>query len=186
MEELRKNLRTGEKVLWESAPKQFGLLEGKLKSKILGEWMVAVALAVWLLYLEKDNPAFGVGVKLLVAVVVAAIIISSIMEYLSLKHQKYYLTDQRAIVLTGDSTFYYMDLDKIDDFEDIRDVASDGCIAMGSAILPEVRKQLRWRACHPKTDLQEDNGNGEALGMVFYLPSGIERALELLQASAPA
>lgn len=186
MEELRKNLRTGEKILWEGTPKQFGLLEGKIKSRILGEWIVTVVFAAWLLYVEKDNLNFGMGLKALVLVVAAAIIMSPVMEYYSLKRQKYYLTDQRAIVLTGDRTFYYMDLNKIDDFEDIRDVASDGCIAIGAEILPEVRRQLRWRACHPKTDMQETNTNGEALGMVFYLPTEMERALELLKASALA
>lgn len=181
MEELRKNLREGENLLWQSGPKPFPLLEGGLRNRILGEWIITLLLAACLLYVERDNPAFGTGVKLLVAVVAAVMIFSPMVEYYNLKRQKYFLTDQRAIVVTGDNTFYYMDFDKIDDICVIDDVAAGECIAMGGCILEDVRRQLRWQACHPKTDLQEADNRGEALGMVFYLPEEMERAMAILK-----
>ena len=123
MEELRRHLRPGEKLLWESAPEHFPLLEGKMMPRILGEWIITTGLAAWLLYVERDNPNFGTGIVCLVLLVAAAIIAAPLMEYYNLRKQAYYLTDQRAILMTGDKTFYYMDLDRIDAVEVIRGVA---------------------------------------------------------------
>lgn len=181
MQELRRHLREGETLLWQSQPKDFPLLEGQMKTRIIVEWILAVAAAVWFFYVERNNPGFGLGVKALVALVVAAIILAPVVERYSLKKQKYFLTDQRAILIAGGRDFYYVDLDQIDAWEVIRDVAQGECIAMGSVILGEVRKQLRWQSCHPKIDLQEAKSNGEVLGMVFYLPQDVDRALELLK-----
>ncbi|MDD5931475.1 MAG: hypothetical protein PUC45_03310 [Oscillospiraceae bacterium] len=180
MEELRRHLRPGEKLLWESAPEYFPLLEGKMMPRILGEWIITTGLAAWLLYVERDNPNFGTGIVCLVLLVAAAIIAAPLMEYYNLRKQAYYLTDQRAILMTGDKTFYYMDLDRIDAVEVIRGVADGGCIAMGGCILQEVRRQLRWQACHPRTDLQAADSSGEALGMVFYLPKRMDEVLHLI------
>ena len=181
MQELHKYMRPGESLLWESAPGDFPLLEGKLRARILGEWLITLLFAGWLLYVERDEPGFGNGVKLLVALVAAAIILAPVMEYQSLKKQKYFLTDQRAILLTADRDFYYMDYDKIDDCRLIEDMAQGGCIAMGSLIMADVRRQLRWQACHPKTDLQEADRSGESLGMVFYAPAGVDKMVTLMQ-----
>ena len=181
MEQLRKHLREGESLLWQSGPKQFPLLEGGMKGKILGEWIVTVFLAAWLLYVERDNAGFGTGAKFLVVVVAGAILLSPIVEYFSLRSQRYFLTDQRAILLTGDKTLYYMDFDRMDRAEVIDGVAADRCIAMGGCIPGDVKRQLRWQACHPKTDLQEADTRGEALGMVFYLPDGFEQAVALMR-----
>ena len=186
MQELRKHLRTGETLLWESQPKSFPLLEGKMKTRIIVEWFLAGVLAVWFFYVERNNANFNTGVKALVALVVAAIVLSPVVERYSLRKQKYYLTDQRAILIGGDRAFYYMNLDQIDEWENIADVAEGECIAMGGMILEEVRKQLRWQSCHPKIDLQEAKSDGEVLGMVFYLPHDVDRALELLKRAGKA
>lgn len=183
MRELKKYLRNDESILWESAPEAFPLLEGKLKARILGEWVITVLFALWLFYVDQGQANFGTGVKVLVLLVAAAIILSPVVERYSLKNQKYYLTDQRAILLSGDDTLYYMDYDKIDDCQLIRGVAQGDCIAMGSAIMGDVRRQLRWQACHPKMDLQETSVRGEALGMVFYLPAGVEKMVKLMRQS---
>ena len=181
MQELNHNLRTGEDILWESAPEKFPLLEGKLKLRILGEWIITVLFAAWLFYVERDQPGFGTGVKALVLLVAGAILLSPFVEHWSLKRQKYYLTDQRAILVSSDNTLYYMDYDQIDDCRLIRGIAQGDCIAMGGAIMEDVRRQLRWQACHPKMDLQGTNIRGEALGMVFYLPAGAEKMVHLMR-----
>lgn len=181
MRELNQYLRENENILWESAPENFPLLEGKLKLRIIGEWIVTVFFAACLFYVERDQPSFGTGVKALVILVAAAIILSPLVEYMNLQKQKYYLTDQRAILVTADDSLYYMDYDKIDDCQLIEDVAQGGCIAMGSIIMADVRRQLRWQTCHPKMDQQEAATRGEALGMVFYKPAGVEKMVKLMQ-----
>lgn len=186
MQELRRHLRKGETVLWQSQPKAFPLLEGRMRTRILVEWFLAVAAAVWFFYMERSNPNFGLGVKVLVALVAAAVILSPVVERYSLKKQQYFLTDQRAVLVGGDRAFYYIDFDQIDRWEVVEDVAQGECIAMGGVILEEVRKQLRWQSCHPKIDLQEARSDGEVLGMVFYLPRDVDRALELLKSAGKA
>ena len=157
MKELHKYLRENESVLWQSGPKAFPLMESRLKGKILGEWN------------------FSTGTRVLLLVVAAVIILSPVVEWHNLKNQKYFLTDQRAILITADNSLYFMDYNQIDDMAVIDDVADGACIAMGSTILNNVRKQLRWQACHPKTDLQEADKRSEALGMVFYVPEAANR-----------
>lgn len=181
MKELHKYLRENESVLWQSGPKAFPLLESRLKAKILGEWIVTLLLIGWFLYVEQNNPNFGTGTKALLLVVAAVIILSPVVEWHNLKNQKYFLTDQRAILITADNSLYFMDYNQIDDMAVIDDVADGACIAMGSTILNNVRKQLRWQACHPKTDLQEADKRSEALGMVFYVPEAAEQALKLMK-----
>ena len=177
MREVDKYLRTGENMLWESMPERFPLLEGNMKVLILGEWIVTLLFAAALLYVERDDPKFSTGAVALVMVVAAAIILAPIVEYYSLKNQRYYLTDQRAILLTKSENFYYMDYDKIDDCQVIDGIAQGSCI-----IMETVRRELRWQSCHPKTDLQGD-GSGEAMGMVFYLPQGLKKMVQLMKDS---
>lgn len=181
MRELNNRLRKGESLLWESAPKNFTMLEGKLYIKIIGQWIITVIFAIWLFYVERNRPEFGTGMKALVVAVAAAIILAPFVEYYNLKRQKYYLTDQRAMVRTADQTWYYMDYDKIDECCVIRDMTKGVCIAMGSVILGDVRRQLRWQACHPKMDQQETSVRGEAQGIVLYQPEGAEKMIKIMQ-----
>ena len=90
MRELNNRLRKGESLLWESAPKNFTMLEGKLYIKIIGQWIITVIFAIWLFYVERNRPEFGTGMKALVVAVAAAIILAPFVEYYNLKRQKYY------------------------------------------------------------------------------------------------
>lgn len=186
MQELRRHLRKGETLLWQSRPRNFPLLEGEFKLRIMIEWGAAIALAAWFFYVERNNPNFGLGVKGLVLLVVSAVILAPVVEWYSLKKQQYFLTDQRAILIGADRTFYYIDFDRIDRWGIIGDVAQGECIVMGASILEGVRKQLRWHSCHPKVGWQEEEEGGEVQGMVFYLPHDVDRALELLNGKRTA
>lgn len=181
MREVSRKLRQDESLLWESAPESFSLLEGKFCGRILAQWICTILFSFWLCYVERNRPEFGVGMKLLVAGVAAVIILAPIMEHYNLKKQKYYLTDQRALVRTVDGSWYYMDYTDIDECTVIRDVTRGACIAMGSTITGEVNRQLRWQACHPKIDLQETDRRGESLGIVFYQPEGVEKMIRIMK-----
>ena len=186
MEELRRYLRKGETLLWQSQPRSFPLLEGQFKQRIMIEWGIAITLAAWFFYVERSNPNFSLGVKFLVLLVVSAVILAPVVEWYTLKKQKYFLTDQRAILIGMDRTMYYIDLDRIDKWGTIDDVAQGECIVMGGSILDGVPKQLRWQSCHPKVGWQEEEEGGEVQGLVFYLPHDVNRALELLNAKKAA
>ena len=48
-------------------------------------------------------------------------------------------------------------------------------------LFEEAKKLLRWRACHPKVDVQSHDETDRALGMIFYGVQGAEAAAELLR-----
>ena len=170
MEEKFKNyLRPGEQVRWQGRPAPFPLLEGTMKTQILTKWIVTLVLGGVLLgvYLtSNEEPSMGfVG---LVALVMAVILASPVMERWNLTAMRYWVTDQRVILATRDQAFFYMELDKIDEYQVLEDAATEKCLVLGSCLFEAAAKRLRWRACHPKTDIQGHDHPDQAMGMILY------------------
>ena len=168
-EKLKKYLRPGEQVRWQGQPAPFSLLEGKMKTRILTKWIVTVVLGAALLavYLSGNQaPSMGfIGLVLLVVVVILA---SPLVEYRNVQGMRYWVTDQRVILMTRNQTFYYMELDKIDRYQVLGSTAAEKCLILGSYLFEEGDKQTRWRACHPKTDIQGHDHPDQAIGMILY------------------
>lgn len=162
-------LRQGEQIRWRSGTREFPLLEKGESGKIIGKWVSTVIATAVLLVLYtgqgRDWSGKAVAVILLVA---ALLVISPVIEQHSLLGQRYWITDQRAILMTWDQTFYYMELSDIDGFRLLRDRTSGDCLVLGKCLFGEEDKQLRWRACHPKTDSQNDGRRGQAQGLIFF------------------
>ena len=162
-------------------------MEQGTKFQILRKWILTVALSAGLLAVYcSANEARSMGFIGLVLLISAAILVSPLTEYYSLKQERYWITDQRAILMTRDKTFYYMDLDSIDEFKVVGDVANQDCLVPGSGLFPEIHKQLRWRACHPKMDLQAHENQDCSMGMVFYGIPNAEAAVSLLCRRTPS
>lgn len=144
-------LRQGEQVRWQSGTAPFPLLEKGEGWKIVGKWIGTVAVAAALLALYtgqgREWSARAVALILLIAVL---LVLSPVIERRSLLGQRYWITDQRAILMTRDRTFYYMELMEIDDFQLLRDRTAGDCLILGGCLFEEVDRQLRWRACHPR------------------------------------
>lgn len=179
---LRAYLRDGEQVCWQGKTEEFPLLENDAKGKILGKWIgtVVVAFAILALYI-KNNPDWSVKVVGMVLLVAALLVISPIIERSSLLRQQYWITNQRAILMTRDRSFYYMELCEIDDFQMVKGMTDHDCLVLGSCLFEDINRQLRWRACHPKTDVQSDGHSDQAMGLVFFNVSNIEGAAAQLQ-----
>lgn len=179
-----KYLRQGEQVRWQSGTKGFSLLEKGESWKIIGKWIgtVVVTAALLALYTGQDRElsAKAVAVILVIAVL---LLLSPVIERRSLLGQRYWITDQRAILMTRDQTFYCMELAEIDDFQLLRDRMAGDCLVLGGCLFEEER-QLRWRACHPKTDSQSDGRRGEAQGLVFFSVENGTEAAECLRRTA--
>lgn len=73
-----------------------------------------------------------------------------------------------------------MELAKIDGIRVVHDKAVQDCVVLGGCLFKEINKQLRWRACHPKLDLQAHEKMNQALGMVLYCVSNAGAAMNLL------
>lgn len=179
--ELRDYLRDNEQVRWQGRPEPFPLLEGSSKAKILRTWIVTgvivCALLVWYFGYAEKNAGF-LGLMLIIA---ALIMISPFTERRNLLGQNYWITNQRVILRTRDKSFYYMNLDGIDEIQVVRDKSDNGCLALGKIVFEDVDKQLRWRACHPKEDMQGHDDQECVLGMILYDLKDVDRAAELLK-----
>ena len=178
-------LRQGEQVRWQSGTKDFSLLEKGERWKIIGKWIgtVAAAAAILALYTGQGREW---SIKTVAAILVIAVLLllSPVIERRSLLGQRYWITDQRAILMTRDQTFYYMELLEIDDFQLLRDRTAGDCLVLGGCLFEEVDRQLRWRACHPKTDSQSGSRRGTAQGLVFFSVEGGMEAAECLRRTA--
>ena len=83
--------------------------------------------------------------------------------------------------MTRDRSFYSMELSQIDDFRLVKGKGSRDCLVLGSCIFEDVNRQLRWRSCHPKADMQGNGKADEAQGLVFFGVSNGESAAALLR-----
>ena len=165
-----------------AGPAPFSLLEAEVKKQILLKWGLTVALGGGLLavYLSgTEAPSMGfIGLVLLVA---AVILISPVAERRNLMGEQYWITNQRAILMTRDKTFFYMELSDIDDLQVVGGTTKGKSLVLGRCLFEEAKKLLRWRACHPKVDVQSHDETDRALGMIFYGVQGAEAAAELLR-----
>lgn len=176
-QELRAYLRNGEQVCWQGKTESFPLLENDAKWLILGKWIgtVVVAFAILMLYIG-NNPEWSVKVVGLVLLVGTLLVISPILERNSVLRQQYWITNQRVILMAKDHSFYYMELSEIDAFQMVKGKTAHDCLVIGSCLFEEINRQLRWRACHPKTDVQSDGHADQAMGLVLFNLSNAEGA----------
>lgn len=166
---LDKFLLNGEKVLWSGVSAPFPLLDKRQKNgtKVLLQWVAAVVLAGALLwaYLVNNHPASPVFVGGVV-LIAALVILAPVLERKKVQGQRYVITDRRALLIQGGSV-YSMGLDHIDDFRLVEDESPYPCLVIGTAVYEDIGKQLRWRSCHPKSNLT--SGASDNLeGLVIY------------------
>lgn len=178
---LRDYLRDGEEVLWQGEPVDFPLLDDADRTAILVKWAASAVLATALLaaYIpSRETPSMGfIGLVILTAVLIMA---SPLVERWSLRQQRYWITNQRAILMTRDKSLYSMELNTIDGFQVAGGRAPAGCLLLGSCMFQESGSQLRWRACHPKIDVRSQAAQSDVQGMIFYCVRNAEAALALL------
>ena len=178
---LDKTLRDGEQVLWSGKTEAFPLLAGDARVQILGRWIGTAVVAVVLLALYIANGGNGKGLIVGVLGVAALLLVSPFVERRNVLRQSYCITDQRVILISGDQTVYFMELDGIDGFRTVTGKTEYGSLVLGSCIFGDIRRQLRWRACHPKMDIQSGTTSGAAMGLVLFNLKDCRGAEELLR-----
>ncbi|SFP18986.1 hypothetical protein SAMN05216343_10444 [Oscillibacter sp. PC13] len=179
--DLNSYLKGNERVCWQGKPMAFPLLENGTKFKILAKWIIApiAAISLLLAYFHY-NDQWSMGFVGLVAIITVLAVISPILERRNVTGCRYWITDQRVILQTRDKSFFYMNLDDIDDYQIVRDVADQDCLVLGSCLFQEIHKQMRWRACHPLTDVENQGSKDQAKGLIFYGIGNAEAAEEFL------
>lgn len=175
-------LRQGERIRWQSGTKPFPLLEKGEGGKIIGKWIGTAVVTVALLTLYIGQvPEWSVKVAAAILVIAVMLVLSPVMERWSLLGQRYWITDQRAILMTRDRSFYAIELPELDDFRLLSGRTAGDCLVLGECLFEEGERQLRWRACHPKTDLGSDNRRDLAQGLVFFSVENGTAAAECLR-----
>lgn len=187
---VKANLREGEEIRWQGETEVFPLLEKDAKGLILAKWIgtVIAAIAFLILYMTYNNNGNMMNVTLIVLAAAICVIVSPVLERQSVLRQHYWITNQRAILMTKGQSCYTMELSEIDDIQVVKGKTAQDCLVLGSCLFHEVDRQLRWRACHPKVDVQHENGADtaedliifRAEGMVFFNVSDSEKALTCL------
>ena len=182
---IERYLREGERICWQSGTAPFPLLESGERWKIIGKWIgtVVATAALLALYIGQGRE-WSVKAVALILLIAVLMLLSPVIERRSLLGQRYWITNQRAILMTMDQTFYYMELSEIDDFQLLRDRTAGDCLILGGCLFEEVDRQLRWRACHPKTDIQNDSQRGLAQGLAFFSVENGAGAAECLRRAA--
>ena len=180
--ELREYLRPGERVCWQGRTERFPLLDNGTRMRTLGLWIGTTALTggVLVLYchLSQRRSMGFIGLVILVAALIAT---APFLERRTLLRQKYWITDQRAILMTRDNTFFELELSDIDDFRVVRDLAAEDCLVLGSCMFGEIDRQLRWRACHPKIALCNGGEEDRVMGLICYCVGNAEGAAAQLR-----
>ena len=97
---LQEYLQDNETVLWQGEPAAFPLIENGNKTRVLRTWLLTVVIIGGLLaaYVHEEQPEWSMNVAIGMVVIGAVIMISPVFERASVKRQKYYITNQRAIL----------------------------------------------------------------------------------------
>ena len=91
--------------------KPFPLLERDAKVLILAKWIGSVTVSAIILALYmSNNPDWSLKVVGVILLIAALLVISPFMEKRSIMGQEYWITDQRAVLLSRDRTFYSIEL----------------------------------------------------------------------------
>lgn len=178
---LKEYLQDGESIRWQGKPERFELLEGAYRIRILAQWILAVLICggTMAVYLAMDTEK-NTGVIALLVLVALVLIAAPLAEQRNLRGQHYWITNQRIIVMCRDRAFYYMPLQDVDSCQMVRDQTEWPCLVIGSAVLEDAEKQLRWRACHPKVETEVKNTSDWASGMILYGIKNADAAFRML------
>ena len=175
-------LRDGEQVCWHGVTKPFPLLERDAKVLILAKWIGSVTVSAIILALYmSNNPDWSLKVVGVILLIAALLVISPFMEKRSILGQEYWITDQRAVLLGRDRTFYSIELSELDSFRLVEGKRREGTLVRGSGSFECIGRQRRWRAWHGKRNVQGDGPSDRAQGLVLFSVSDSKKAADCLR-----
>ena len=179
---LDKILLKDEKVLWSGVSAPFPLLDRWKANgpKILIQWIATAVITTALLwaYLVNNQPGSPVFVGGVLAAAVL-VILSPVLEWKNVQAQRYVITDRRVLLLQRFNTVFSIRLDHIDDFRLVADESPYPCLVIGTALYGDIGKQLRWRSCHPKSNLSSSEMDNLE-GLVLYNLKDADQTAALL------
>lgn len=180
---LREYLKAGEQICWHGVTEEFPLLGKDAKSRILAKWIGAaifvVAGVMFCFAKYAQEPSSLLRTLIGVAVVAVILVLTPLLEQRKLMKQEYWITNQRVLMMDASHSFYSIQLSDVDAFYEWKGHSEKDCLVVGSELLEDAEKQLRWRACHPKTPQSADT-EGSVEGLIFYSVSDLQGAVDQL------
>lgn len=177
-------LAAEEQVLWEGETQPFKLLDGKEGRRTLLQWIISTVCCVGFAAFRFTQGELTPAAGAVLLVVYAALMLSPMVSYRQLLGQRYFLTNERAILIKRDGMVYSMRLAE-DTAAKIFPVKPGAAIAIGQAVVEEGDKQLRWRSLHALENPGQFDGCNAA-GLVFYNAARAENAIKLLSGKKKA
>ncbi len=171
-------LRPGETVLWESGTQPFHITDGREGRRTMLGWILGVGCIVAIAAYFNANNAASTRFLAIMLLLLALIVVSPILAYRQLCDQYYVITRQRAILARHDGV-YAMERGDMGEFRLYPMEFGGASLALGSELLEEKDRQLRWRAGHPK-ESADMNGVTAVHGLVFYHVERAEEAMRIL------
>ena len=165
---VEKVLKAGEEICWRGEAVPFKLVEKDSRKSLVIRSIVGGLGSILMLGSCFINGDGKWGFPLLIVALLLLMIFAPLLEASSLREYRYFLTDQRAIMVTDDGTVYCMDLKYVDQVTVMEGQTTGDSLVLGSAMLRDMKKQqLRFLAAHPRETPVTLEGNLGA-GMVFY------------------
>ena len=137
-EKLREILNDGEQVLWSGSPAPFALLDRHAGNgrKILIKWIsVAVLASALIIVYMMNNDPVSPGFLTVVIGISLLLILSPLVDRYNILGTRYWITDQRVILMQRSKTIFSMRLDCVDAFRLVQDEAPNDCLVLGSRAL---------------------------------------------------
>ena len=176
-------LREGETVRWAGKTEEFALLEKDAKWRILAKWIGTVlGVAAFITLYVGNNENWTLPTVIGVLVIGMLLLVSPAIERNSLLKQRYWITDQRVILMSPDQSFCAMESEQLNGFRVEQDATAKPTLIVGTCLFEEGNRQLRWRGCHPKTDSQSASAGRDVVeGLVLFSVTDGETAVQCLE-----
>lgn len=175
---LGKTLRPGESIEWESETQHFRIQDGKEGQKTVLQWIISSLCYVAILGIYIAHNALTPRFVILLSLIYFTLIVTPVLSYRQVLGQRYFLTNQRAILIRKDGIVCTMERDNINTVK-LYPVKPGAAIVLGKSIQNEGDKMLRWRSLHAKEN-PNNVGGLNSLGLVFYNVRNAECAVKLL------
>ena len=179
---LKETLRENETVRWESKAKDFSVLGGKYGKKFIMRVVVAALIAAGIIagHISSGSEP-KTGLIVLIVAVVLAVAVTPFLEKGRLMKARYWITDQRVIIIGSDKLARSMEISYIDAIKVTADEGAKYCLVLGSCVFGDAEKSMRWRAGNPKMPEEAGSRKDCALGMILYNAEKAEEAVAMLK-----
>ena len=178
-----KYLHKGEKICWSSQPEKFPLLEKSCKFSVLLNWSITSAVTVLFLgyyFLVLCNGTFSpvfVGLTLLIA---ATIMYMPVRKYKNLQDVQYYITNERAMLVTRDASYYCLNLKELTNVQNVQDNAGKTCLILGTGLEKSLKRGIDWRSRNIKPSTSTEGPWDYVHSLLFFRAKDTNGALEVL------